>query len=536
MKEPSVSGIKYRKTDPNAIVNVVRQRLLYGDKHPYGEIEMEESIKKITRNKCLEMYQTYYRPNHAIIAVVGDVDKKKIVALVNKYFGEWKKGPIPEPVFETPKPIDKTTVALVDRTVSVQSVLRVTQIVDLPRTSPDVTSVEVMNTILGGGIFRLFINLREKHAYTYGAYSSLVPDELMGNFTASTSVRNAVTDSALTEIFYELKRIGKDLVEQKELQMAKNYLSGNFVRSLENAATLAEYAINLERYKLSKDYYKTYLKRIDAVTVADVQKAARKYIQPDKMYIVAVGAAKDVKDKLAAFGTVTMYDEDGILIIPKEVPITMTADQIIDSYFEKIGGKTKVGAMKDKTVEISASMQGMSLRIKNIHKSPNKVYSETAMNGSVQQRMGFDGEKGWSASVQGIMDLSGDMLEGLKSESVFNLLYDYKTLGYTAAVGGIKQVKGKDCYEIVLTSNAGDATKYYIGKDDSLQYRETKTAKTPMGPMEQSVDMSEYKDFNGLLSPAKFEQSAMGRSIELKVEKFEYNTNVSDSLFVKPAK
>jgi zinc protease len=536
LKDQSISGIKYRKTEPNAIVNVVRQRLLYSDKHPYGEIETEESIKKITRNKCLEMYNTYYKPNHAIMAVVGDVDKKNIVVLMNKYFGTWKRGPLPEPVFESPKPIEKTTVALVDRAISVQSVIRVTQIVDLPRTSPDVPSVEVMNTILGGGIFRLFVNLREKHAYTYGAYSSLGPDELIGNFTASTSVRNTVTDSALTEIFYELRRMGKDPVEQKELQMAKNYLSGNFVRSLENGATIAEYAINLERFKLPKDYYKTYLKRVDAVTAAEVQKAAQKYIQPDKMYIVAVGAAKDVKDKLAAFGTVKMYDEDGNVIVPTETPVTMTSDQIIDSYFEKIGGKAKVGAMKDKTMELSASMQGINLRIKNSHKSPNKVYSETAMNGSVQQRMGFDGDKGWAASAQGIMDLSGDMLESLKSESTFNLLYDYKTLGYTDSVGGIKQVKGKDCYEIVLTSKAGDATKHYFGKDDFLKYRELQTAKTPMGPMEQSIDMSEYKDFNGLLFPAKYEQSAMGRSLEMKVEKFEYNTNLSDSLFVKPAK
>jgi zinc protease len=275
LKEQTISGIKYRKAEPNAIVNVVRQRLLYGDKHPYGEIEMEETVSKITRDKCLEMYNTYYKPDHAIMAVVGNVDKKKIVALVNKYFGEWKQGPIPQPVFETPKSLDKVTVALVDRPSSVQSVLRVTQIVDLPRTSPDVTAVEVMNTILGGGIFRLFINLREKHAYTYGAYSSLGADELIGNFTASTSVRNAVTDSALTEIFYELKRIGKDPVEQKELQMAKNYLSGNFVRSLENAATIAEYAINLERFNLPKDYYKTYLKRIEGVTAAEVTPSIR---------------------------------------------------------------------------------------------------------------------------------------------------------------------------------------------------------------------------------------------------------------------
>ena len=255
------------------------------------------------------------------MAVVGDFDKSKILSLLDKYFGSWKKGEIPKPTFETPKLPAETNVALVDRPSSVQSVIRVAQVVDLKRTSPDVMPVSIMNTILGGGIFRLFNNLREKHSYTYGAYSSMNPDELIGNFTASTSVRNEVTDSALVQIFYEINRIRNEKVDEKELKMAKNYVSGSFVQSLENAETVADYAIEIERYKLPKDYYKTYLKRVDAITAEDVMKAANQYLKPDRMTIALVGAEKEIKEKISKFGPVIMYDEDANLVDRKTVQV-----------------------------------------------------------------------------------------------------------------------------------------------------------------------------------------------------------------------
>jgi predicted Zn-dependent peptidase len=306
-----LSFLKYRKTEPNAVVDVLRRKQMFGANHPYGEIENEETLKKISREKSQEMYQTYFKPNYAIMAIVGDVEKKKVVPLIEKYFGSWKKGTLPTPKYENPKPFSQVQVALCDRPSSVQSVIRVAETVSLPRTSPDVTPVTVMNTVLGGGIFRLFLNLREKHAYTYGAYSSLGPDELIGTFTANTSARNIVTDSALTEIFYELRRIRDEKVEDKELQMAKNYLSGSFARSLEEAATIANYALEIERYDLPKDYYKTYLKRIEPVTADDVQRTAKKYLDPDKMLVAVVGSATEVKEKLKKFGPITMCDENG---------------------------------------------------------------------------------------------------------------------------------------------------------------------------------------------------------------------------------
>ena len=531
----TTSGLKHRKMEPNAVVEMVRQKVLYGAKHPYGEIETEETVSKITRDKCIEAYNTYFKPNYAILAVVGDVEKAQVMRLVSKYFGKWRKGEIVAPVYPMPKPLDAVSVALVDRPSSVQSVIRVAETVELQRTSPDVAKVSVMNTVLGGGVFRLFMNLREKHAFTYGAYSSLEPDKLIGSFTASTSVRNVVTDSAVTEIFNEVKRIRDEAVDAKELQMAKNYMSGSFVRSMEDPDRVAGYAIDVERYKLPKDYYRTYLKRVDGVTSDDVQQMAKKYLLPDKILVAVVGTAADVRQKLAAFGPVQMYDEDGNLVVEKPTAaVTMKPEEIFNKFIENTGGKAKIDSMRDRTIEMSGKMQNFTIKIKSVQKAPNKAYQEFALVGMMEQKSGFDGEKGWAVSPKGVQDLEGPELESMKVEGAMNFYDQYKGLGYTAEVTGVKNIKGKDFYEVTFTKPAGSTMRHYFDTKDFLKYREVTVMSTPQGPMEQSVDMSEYRDFKGYLIPTKYEQSAMGQEMQLTLDKFNVNTGVEDKIFAKP--
>jgi len=529
------SGLKFRKTEPTMIAELIRRKLVFGDNHPKGETETEETVGRITRDKCMEMYNTFFKSNYAIIAVVGNVDKENVLKLVDKYFGMWKQGTIQAPKYDMPKQFDKVQVAFVDRPSSVQSVIRIAQTIDLQRTAPDVMAAEVMNTVLGGGIFRLFVNLREKHAYTYGAYSSMDPDELVGSFTASTSTKNAVTDSAITEIFYELNRIRNEKVDAKELQMAKNFLSGAFVRSLEQASTIANYAIDIERFKLPKDHYKTYLKRLDSITAEDVQQAAIKYLAPDKMLVDVVGAAKEVKDKLAKFGAIDTYDEDGNKIVEKPgAAITITADEVFGKFIEKTGGKAKMKAIKDKTIEMSGKMQNFEIKLKTVQKAPNKMFIDMNFVGMFEQKQGYDGQHGWAVTPQGVIDLTGDQLQGMQVEAALNFYDQYKSMGIKAAVTAVKNLKGKDYYEVTLTGASGVSMLQYFGVDDFLKFRETRSTNTPRGPIEQVTDYYDYKDFKGYLVATRIEQSVMGQSLELKLDKFEINKGAKDTLFKKP--
>jgi zinc protease len=528
------SGLKARKAEPDAIVSIVRKKVLYGDKHPYGEVESEASVGRINRAACEKIYKTFFVPNAVILAVVGDIQKQQVLDLVKKHFGSWKQGKLPAPVYPQVKPLAQRTVALVDRSSSVQSAIRVAQTVELPRTSPDVMPVTVLNKVLGGGISRLFVNLREKHSYTYGAYSAMGPDELIGAFTVQTSVRNVVTDSAITEIFYELNRIRNEAVSAEELDRAKNSLSGNFVQSLEKAETIAGYAIDIERYKLPKDHFRTYLQRVAAVTPQDVQRVAQQYITPEKMLVAVVGSAKDVKAGLAAFGPVAMYDEEGNPVVEKAAaPITVTADQIFAKFIAKTGGKEKYAAVKDRVMEVSGKIQGMDMKIKSTQKAPASLLQEVAMMGMVQKQ-GYNGTEGWASSPMGTKVLDGEDLEDVAKDAPIEQYGAFAALGIKAEVTGRKDVKGKECYEVTLTGKSGLTTRHYFDTKDFLKVREVSVKNTPRGPVEQVTDLMDYKEFGGLLLPAKQEQTVMGTTFVLTLDKCTVNTGVADSLFVKP--
>ncbi len=528
------SNLKARKSEPDAIADLLRRKILYGEAHPYGEVETEQSVGRVTQARCKELYDTYFKPDAAIIAVVGDVEKKKVLSLIEKYFGAWKKGKLPVSVYAAVSPLPERSIALVDRASSVQSVIRVAQSVPLQRTSPDVTAVTLMNKVLGGGAFRLFANLREKHSYTYGAYSAMGPDELIGAFTASTSVRNSVTDSALTQIFFEINRIRNEEVDPLELDRAKNSLSGSFVQSLETATNVANYAIEIERYDLPKDYYRTYLQRISALTSKDVQRVARQYLTPEKMLVAVVGSGKDVKDKLAHFGPVTMFDEEGKKVVEKPASaISMTADEVFAKFLERTGGKEQFKTLRDRTMEMSGKIQNMDVKVKTSQKAPSKFYQETAMMGMVQ-KSGFDGTRGWSSSPMGTQDLEGDQLEAMRIEGVMDFYGQYKSLGLKAAVTGMKDIKERECYEVTFSADSGSPMVHYFGTKDFLKVREVTVRTTPRGPIEQVTDFADYKDFSGYLIPTKYEQTVMGQSFVMSLDKCEINTGVADAIFVKP--
>ncbi|MCK5571553.1 MAG: insulinase family protein, partial [Bacteroidetes bacterium] len=531
----TISGLKARKTSPDAIVDVVRRRVLYGKDHPYGEVETEETVGRITREVCADFYATYFKPNRAIVAVVGDIEKGTTMDLLEKYLGGWEPGPIPEPTFADPPTLDSTMVAFVDRSASVQSVIRVTHTVELARTSPDVMPAMVMSTLLGGASsFRLYMNLREKHAYTYGAYCSLGSDELVGNFTVQTSVRNAATDSALTQIFYEIRRIRSEPVSDEELQRAKNYMAGSFVRSLESPGTVATYAINIERYGLAKDYYRSYLTRLEQVDADAVQIEAEKYLKPDRAAVVVVGKGEEVRSGLEQFGPLAVYDENGERVVERAVP-EIAPEEVLASYVARVGGREKIALLKDRTMQLSGSMQAFTVKVKNVQKSPDKSYTEFEIVGMMKQRSGYNGESGWAETPQGVIDLAGEQLEQARADAPINFYDVYAALGYSVAVSGIRTVKGKECYELTFSGESKPELRHYFDTKNLLKLREVQVLSTPRGLTEQSTDLLDYREIEGFLVPTRFEQGIMGQVLELKLDTMQVNTGVTDDLFEKPA-
>jgi predicted Zn-dependent peptidase len=252
-----------------------------------------------------------YAPDYAVIGVVGDVTLADIKKRLEPRLAGWTKKGIAKLVFTDPEPMGPARVSLIDRPNSVQTSLIVgTQSID--RTSPDYDVLRLADAIIGGGpTGRLFLNLREDKGFTYGAYSRLGAPRYRGDWSASADVRTDVTEQALTEMVKELARMRDERIPDKEFLDKKRSLVAGFALSLETPASILTNYITSWMYNLPADYWDKYPERVMAITQEQVQAAAKKYLDPARIQIVAVGDGKKIGEGLKKFGKVEVFDTDG---------------------------------------------------------------------------------------------------------------------------------------------------------------------------------------------------------------------------------
>ncbi|HEX2866694.1 MAG TPA: insulinase family protein [Ignavibacteriales bacterium] len=535
LKKQTLSELASSKDEPETIASRISDRLYYGKGHPYSDFETEESVNRITLDMCRNFYNSFFKPNISYLAVVGDVTRKEVEPLINKYFGIWQKGEVKHFTYPEPKGPQGDVVAISDRPNSVQSTIRIGYPIDLKVGSPDAIKAGLTNTILGGGEFRLFKNLRETHAYTYGAYSRIASDKLTGNFTAYTAVKTAVTDSAVYQILSEMRKMRESKPDDKELQLAKNYTSGSFAIALEKPSTIASFAINTAKYNLPKDYYKNYLKNLQAVTSEDVLNMSKKYIRPENAYIIVVGNALDIKDKLKKFsatGLVTAYDVYARKLDTASIklPEGLTARTVLDDYITAIGGRQNLLKVLDRTTEMTGKVQGVNINITIYQKQPDKLLQEINA-GSMKQSIIFDGTKGFSISPAGTKEITGGSLEDLRLEATLNLLLEPQKYGITSKLAGIEKVDGKDAYRVDLEAQAGKRWTEYYDVDSKLKVRQIKTIAAPMGQATQTIDFSDYRDVDGVKYPFRIRQTLGSQQMDMQVTSIKVNTTLKDSIF-----
>lgn len=532
LKTQAISGLKATQNDPSAISDRISKMLVYGREHPYGESMSEKSVSNLSTEHCRAFYDAFFKPNVAYLAIVGDITLQEAKELTQKHFGTWQAGEVI--AYNPPKPRlpERTAVAIVDRPDAVQTTLRVGYAVDLKPGAPDAIKARVMNTILGGGTFRLFNNLREDKAYTYGAYSQLSADKLAGRFNVNTEIRNPVTDSALNEIFYEMKLIREEQVGDEELNLVKNYLNGNFALSLENPQTVANFAINTARYKLPADYYANYMKSLAAVTADDVRDMAVKYILPDNSYILAVGKAADIAPKLEKFTggkAIRYFDNNGKEYDPntkvKPAPEGMTAQMVNRAYINAIGGEKALKKVKDVTMMATTNMQGMAIGFDFYRKAPNKYKMQIGAGEMIFQKITFDGTAAKLESPMGGENkmVEGEELEALKMEATLFPELQYDALGIALTLEGVEEIEGTETYRLLLT--------YPSGKQ-STQFYDIKTGLKIMESGEQgSVNYGDYRAVNGVKFPFAMTQQMGPQSIDLNILSVKVNSKLKDDLF-----
>ncbi|MGA3237387.1 MAG: pitrilysin family protein [Bryobacteraceae bacterium] len=296
--------IEQSRTQPAALSSEVLMRVLYpNDARRFTRITAA-SLDKITRENLIEHYKKYYVPSGDWGGMVGDIAPRDAVAKLEKALGNWKGGPVEAISLPIDPPIAEKKVYLVSRPGSVQTELTLANRA-IARTNPDYIACMVMNQVLGSGpAARLFRIIREEKGYTYGVSSSFAATKFTAHFTSSMSVRTEVTEPALADLLKEFHEIRDVPVPKEELEGAKRALAASFAVGLENPAGVLNRWMQQREYGLPEDYWDTYTEKIAAITAADVQRVAKKYVPYDNVQIVAVGDGDKIRSSLKKFGPV----------------------------------------------------------------------------------------------------------------------------------------------------------------------------------------------------------------------------------------
>jgi zinc protease len=522
-KAKIIEGLKANEKSAEAISGRVVDVLAFGKNHPAGEFVTEETLKNVTLADVQSNYATYFVPENAYLVIIGDIKFKETKAAVEKLFGAWEKKSITKTDYTANPNVNQLQINLIDVPNAVQSVISLVNTVTLKMNDPDFFPAVIANQILGGDFNSyLNMNLREKHAWTYGARSEIGTGKYVTKFVATSAVRNAVTDSAVVEFIKEIKKIRTEKVDAEVLKNVKAGYIGRFVMQVQKPQAVARYALNIETEQLPADFYEKYIQTINAVTADDILRVANKYFLIDNSRIVVVGKASEVTPGLETLKLpIYFFDKYGTPIekpvTKKEIPAGVTAKSVLENYIKAIGGKEALLKVKSIVTTASGSVQGTTVEMTSKITSDKKLSVEMKAGGMTMMKRVLGDKSGYAIQQGQRKDLS---IEEFKEKKADMNPFDELPLLDKASIklAGIEYINGTDAYAI----KDGQSTLYY----DTLNFFKIAESKTSERGT-QTTYFNDYKEVKGIKFPHTTIMN-IGIELELTTSDVKINEGVTD--------
>ncbi|HSD07779.1 M16 family metallopeptidase [Flavobacterium sp.] len=532
-KAKLIEGLKAEEKSVPAIANRVVDVLAFGKNHPSGEYMTEATLNNITLADVEANYHNYFVPENAYLVIIGDVKYNNVKVSVEKLFGTWEKRTAPKTSYEAPVNVTNLQINLVDVPNAVQSEITLVNTVDLKMSDPDFFPAVIANQILGGDFNSyLNMNLREKHAWTYGARSNVGAGKYTTKFFAKSAVRNAVTDSAVAEFVKEIKRIRTEKVSDEVLKTVKAGYIGRFVMQVEKPQSVARYALNIETEKLPADFYEKYIQTINSVTADDVLRVANKYFLIDNVRIVIAGKASEIAPGLEKLKIPMFYfDKYGNPlakpILKKEIPTGVTAKTVLENYIKAIGGEKAVQTVKTVSMIGSTTIPQAPAPLTFTSKTDVKgnLLIEIAM-GPMSVMKQVVNQKGAYQIQQGQRkDFQGEELTEMKASAIpFEEVALLKNP--TLTIDRIETINGNDTFAI----KNGKKTYFYDIKT-GLKLAESKAMEQGGQQMTVTTNFEDYRDVKNVKIPYTIIQN-VGIELTIKISDITINEGVKDSDFL----
>ncbi|WP_409415467.1 insulinase family protein [Flavobacterium sp. PS2] len=532
-KAKILEGLKADEKSVPAIEGRVVDALAFGKNHPSGEFITEQTIKNVTLADVETNYRNHFVPENAYLVVIGDIKFKETKAAVEKLFGKWEKRTQPKETYPNPVNVSNLQINFVDVPNAVQSEIALVNTVNLKMGDPDFFPAVIANQILGGDFNSyLNMNLREDHGWTYGASSGLGSGKYTTKFKTASAVRNAVTDSAVTEFIKEIKRIRAEKVSDEILKTVKAGYIGRFVMQVEKPQAVARYALNIETENLPADFYEKYIQNINNVTADEVLRVANKYFLIDNMRIVITGKGSEVIPGLEKLNIPISYFDKYANpvekpVLKKEVPAGVTAKTVFSDYIKAIGGEKAVASVKTIAMLGSTTIPQAPSPLSFTSKmdAKGKMMVSLAM-GPMNLMKQVVNEKGAYIEQQGQRkNLEGKDLTDMKASAVpFEELQLSKKEGLT--IDHIEPINNSDAYAI-----KDGKTTYFYDTKSGLKVAESKIAEQAGQTVTQTTNFGDYKEVKGVKVPFNIVQN-VGFELNIKMSEVKINEGVSDADFL----
>lgn len=530
-RNKAIEGLKSEEKSAGAIAARVRDALVFGKNHPFGEFVTSESLNRITLDDVKAYYEKYFVPGKAYMVIMGDVKFNDVKQKVTQYFGAWKKAMPPTSLYVEPGNVAKTQINFVDVPNAVQAEVSFVNSVKLTMNDPDYFAVLIANEIVGGS-FESYLNktLREEKAWTYGARSSLPASKHITSFRAGAPLKQAVLDSAVLEVLAQINRIRDEFVSDEDLELAKATFIGDFIRESAKPRSISSFALRIETQGLPKDFYEKYLENIQKVTREDVKRVSNKYFLTNNARIVVAAKGSEVIDKLEKTGIPVYYfDKFGN---PTEKPQTKKLDAqttvgtVLATYFAAIGGADKVMAVNTMKTFGSASIPGAPAPLSITMTSMKSGYSmmEMAMGGMtlvkqvVTPKGGFTSQQGQKKEMEG-----EELKNAQKNAAPFKEL---QLVGNSnVKLIGIEKVEDVDAYVL----QDGDK-KYYYDMNKGFKVAESNEVDNEGEKMTVWTYYRDYREVDGIKVPFNVVMN-IGFELDIEVKDVVINKEVSEKDF-----
>ncbi|HXE91223.1 MAG TPA: pitrilysin family protein [Terriglobales bacterium] len=540
------TAIARRNDNVQGIAGREASKLGYGAENPYARHTEYATVAAVTRDDLLNWHKQYVHPNNIILGIVGDFDAKAMEARLRKAFAAWPKGPQARPAAIEYQPA-KPGVYFVAKDDVNQSEIRMVHL-GIRRDNPDYFAVEVMNEVFGtSALARLFTSIRSRKglAYAVGGGVRSAFDH-PGLFSITMSTKSNTTVEAIHALYEEIDNfLGPRPATEEELKRAKDGILNSFVFNFDSKGKVLRERMRLEFYGYPADFLERYQAAIEKVTVDDVNRVARKYIQKDKLAVLVVGKAADFDKPLASLGTVTALD----VTIPEAGPKTPAVagsnaegKALAAKVVQALGGAEKLRAIKAirrKGTSINKTPQGeMAFREEGIVVYPDRSWTKVTlpmgeMTIVISPEASFMAMGGMPPrEVPGPMKQEG--VSDIKRDLVF-IAQNVENPKFVFAAAGTEKIGETEA--AVLEINAdGTPLRWYVDPQSGRVLRAAYRASSMTGPVDRVEDYSDWREVDGLRVPFKSKSTDNGAEVGSS-EKLELEVNpvIDPKLFEKPA-